>query len=107
MRISNWSSYVCSSDLAASGGETAIVSGNPVGRKSGRRLCAIDGGLVLSWQEGRDRTAGDPGAAPLIVRFAEIGDQAGAVLDRKSVGSGKSVSVSVDLGGCRIIKKNK
>src|SRR3546814_10940285 len=27
--------------------------------------------------------------------------------DRKSVGSGKSVSVRVDLGGRRIIKKNK
>src|SRR3546814_14415767 len=29
------------------------------------------------------------------------------VLDRKSVGSGKSVSVRVDLGGRRIIKKKK
>src|SRR3546814_19947093 len=27
--------------------------------------------------------------------------------DRKSVVSGKSVSVRVDIGGCRIIKKNK
>src|SRR3546814_20789436 len=30
-----------------------------------------------------------------------------AVIDRKSVGSGKSVSVRVDLGGRRIIKKKK
>src|SRR3546814_16143918 len=30
-----------------------------------------------------------------------------AGLDRKSVGSGKSVSVRVDLGGRRIIKKKK
>src|SRR3546814_11772293 len=32
---------------------------------------------------------------------------AGRVIDRKSVVSGKSVAVRVDLGGRRIIKKNK
>src|SRR3546814_12184546 len=31
----------------------------------------------------------------------------GALQDRKSVGEGKSVSVRVDLGGSRIIKKKK
>src|SRR3546814_12308809 len=32
-------------------------------------------------------------------------DPGGLAIDRKSVGSGKSVSVSVDLGGCSLIKK--
>src|SRR3546814_16429691 len=32
-------------------------------------------------------------------------EQSGGVLDRKSVVSGKSVSVRVDLGGCRNIQK--
>src|SRR3546814_15737435 len=70
-------------------------------------------------------------AAPAVVEFAQgcgipaqaIAGQAGDAvqlkllrsiltkgmesLDRKSVGSGKSVSVSVDLGGRRIYKKKK
>src|SRR3546814_17179811 len=33
--------------------------------------------------------------------------RARALVDRKGVGSGKSVSVRVDLGGCRNIKKKK
>src|SRR3546814_16409436 len=37
--------------------------------------------------------------------FVMMGYGTGAVIDRKSVVSGKSVSVRVDLGGCRIIKK--
>src|SRR3546814_10927534 len=41
-------------------------------------------------------------------RLAEIEHRAGdrAILDRKSVVSGKSVSVRVDLGGRRILKKH-
>src|SRR3546814_4490178 len=38
-------------------------------------------------------------------RLAVAGDSAGGHLDRKSVVSGKRVTVSVDLGGRRIIKK--
>src|SRR3546814_13790980 len=34
-------------------------------------------------------------------------DSCWAIVDRKSVAEGKSVSVSVDLGGSRIIKKKK
>src|SRR3546814_14262762 len=42
--------------------------------------------------------------AAFVVNVVE---QVGAGKDRKSVGEGRSVSVSVDLGGRRIIKKNK
>src|SRR3546814_15485239 len=42
----------------------------------------------------------DPGSP-----FLEIGQLAATDLDRKSVGEGQSVSVSVDLGGGRILKK--
>src|SRR3546814_14085335 len=50
--------------------------------------------------------AGRPaGAAEALADFATGLFDAGGTLDRKSVGSGKSVSVSVDLGGRRIIKQ--
>src|SRR3546814_17653428 len=48
-----------------------------------------------------------PGATLDAPKFADCGEKPLAVVDRKSVVSGKSVSVRVDLGGCRIIKKNK
>src|SRR3546814_1979619 len=81
MRISDWSSDVCSSDLAdmnGGGGEPAVGLG----------MCA--------WRELRPVHAE---CAPFMV------DQ--AARDRKRVVSGKSVSVRVDLGGRRIIKKKK
>src|SRR3546814_6183574 len=77
MRISDWSSDVCSSDL-------------------GRRLFAA---LVARRQAPRlrlDRGRQRPALGALD------GWRRG---DRKSVVSGKSVSVRVDLGGRRIIKK--
>src|SRR3546814_14050283 len=43
---------------------------------------------------------GEEGRRWLLIHIANL-------LDRKSVVSGKSVSVSVDLGGRRIIKKKK
>src|SRR3546814_15219556 len=76
MRISDWSSDVCSSDLLRAGGRRDRRRDAPgqrrgaAPRRRGRRL-----------RRGRRRT------------------------DRKSVVSGKSVSVRVDLGGRRIIKK--
>src|SRR3546814_12328180 len=69
LRISDWSSDVCSSDLSA--GRRRGRPSRPVERDDARRR-----GLA-----------------------------AGA--DRKSVVQGKSVSVRVDIGGRRIIKKEK
>src|SRR3546814_10813015 len=81
MRISDWSSDVCSSDLArkyVEGGTHRLAHGAdrqcPFGRRSQPQY------RLSLW---------------LV---------SGAV-DRKSVVSGKSVSVRVDLGGRRIIKK--
>src|SRR3546814_17730755 len=76
MRISDWSSDVCSSDL---------------------RQDALDRAV-----EPRRVAAGEIGARGAVVRHEErVADEG----DRKSVVSGKSVSVRVDLGGRRIIKK--
>src|SRR3546814_15762867 len=71
MRISDWSSDVCSSDLSM-----------------GARMVGD-----LTETAGRGREA------------VWQGTGGGRRADRKSVVSGKSVSVRVDLGGRRIIKK--
>src|SRR3546814_4863663 len=82
MRISDWSSDVCSSDLDLSSGAVP-----PHRRGHGCRHPA----LARSAARRRERRR---------TRHAQQGD-------RKSVVSGKSVSVRVDTGGRRIIKKKK
>src|SRR3546814_19293109 len=80
MRISDWSSDVCSSDL------------HRVGKQAG------DGGLARARrtpEDDRGEAAGGDHAADRPLR------------DRKSVVKGKSVTVRVDLGGRRIIKKKQ
>src|SRR3546814_15794233 len=93
MRISDWSSDVCSSDLHAAEGI--------------RVNALLPGGTITP--SGGD---GNPAALEFIAGLhpmkrmaapAEIAQA--AVLDRKSVVSGKSVSVRLDLGCRRFIKK--
>src|SRR3546814_18398625 len=81
MRISDWSSDVCSSDL-----------------------------VVLHPEVDPERAPFEPAAAAHgeVRRLRHPGDAEHALVepgDRKSVVSGKRVSVRVDLGGRRIIKK--
>src|SRR3546814_1469363 len=93
MRISDWSSDVCSSDLR-------------------RHLPALHLGDAAEGVQDEDLdrfavAAGlDGGRAGVAGGGADDGG-AGAALDRKSVVEGKSVSVRVDLGGRRILKKQK
>src|SRR3546814_16583444 len=100
MRISDWSSDVCSSDLNAATKPTAII--------------AVSSELSCARAFHRSRTV-----APSIVVMARKNENSAAVLrstpsnsaprmvapDRRSVVQGKSVSVRVDLGGRRLIKK--
>src|SRR3546814_13528694 len=99
LRISDWSSGVCSSDLLEVGVGGAAVRGGDV--LDQRR--ELDGYLVEGLARegahgrrdlggGRDHVERRPG-----VQLAD-GE------DRKSVVEGKSVSVRVDLGGRRILK---
>src|SRR3546814_18585956 len=86
MRISDWSSDVCSSDLQI-GAVQFLVTIPPTFARS----------LVR-------------GERPVILVEADATDPAAtsnAVADRKSVVKGKRVSVRVDLGGRRIINKTK
>src|SRR3546814_19508905 len=96
MRISDWSSDVCSSDL-----EKAIsdVDGDP--------LLAFGGEAVDEQREVDFLPLRSDALAVGFERGELILEDHFAVVkhDRKSVVSGKSVSVRVDLGGRRLIKK--
>src|SRR3546814_16085641 len=123
MRISDWSSDVCSSDLPASRIEKAAapfdrpsarvlresrggVGGDGERARSDRDMGAGDADKIDHQRHGEDRAA----AAYEAEREADDAARQTAkqILDRKSVVEGKSVSVRVDLGGRRIHnKKNK
>src|SRR3546814_18639485 len=101
MRISDWSSDVCSSDLIdidhglrhAPDAKLVVVTPGqqaPLGPTLSleRRL------RLLDWAAGSG------------VRGIEA-DSLSEQTDRQSVGAGKSLAVRVDLGGSRLIKKPK
>src|SRR3546814_11946661 len=110
MRISDWSSDVCSSDLLTRSGchgrepfldaeQSAfmmLLLGKPAQRVFDNDDGAIDDQTEVQGAEahqiGRDASTHHP----------EAGQQ-----DRKSVVAGKSVSVRYGLGGPRILKKTK
>src|SRR3546814_16650604 len=120
MRISDWSSDVCSSDLdrhrhprrrRSAARSAGVASPRGCRRDRRRRYRAAaqhrGGGIVIA--DTATRPAGDPSLARRLTAGALLAPVAlvGGVQDRKSVVEGKSVSVSVDLGGRRIIKKQK
>src|SRR3546814_19269543 len=96
MRISDWSSDVCSSDLLphviSQARDGLLVESERIGADPGDVQC--HGMIAIAGQH-------------LVCRALGSAVVAGGQLDRKSVGSGKSASVRVDLGGRRIINKKK
>src|SRR3546814_12936382 len=110
MRISDWSSDVCASDLCASGvrcaSSTTAMACPP--RTSGSR-CHPVGGVTPG--ETSDARAGFASGRLLLDDYSRrrilLTRMPASQLDRKSVESGKGVSVRVDLGGRPIIKKKK
>src|SRR3546814_13851977 len=101
MRISDWSSDVCSSDLAAylvliglAGAVARMVGGDYGELAQGLFLCVALGAGGLLFLSARAR-------AWLSVTISKH------VLDRKRVVLGKSVSVRLDFGGRRILQKKK
>src|SRR3546814_12841261 len=103
MRISDWSSDVCSSDL-----DTIFdyhhyhsTTHEALGVYAGFARLALGGpgGRIIEVQ------AGDALLLPVGTGHCRI--DGSDDLDRKSVVEGKSVSVRVDLGGRRFIKKKK
>src|SRR3546814_20070427 len=102
MRISDWSSDVCSSDLEVVQQQGAGPDPQAVFRQREQRQVFDAPGVDAERQQFAEhahdlRDHPQPDAVDRVV----------AGIDRKSVVKGKSVSVRVDLGGRRIIKKKK
>src|SRR3546814_13738908 len=106
MRISDWSSDVCSSDLVDTI-LTNVFQHTPEGTSFA--VTVRDGGTPTVVVE--DDGPGTPEPAP-EERGVSAGGSTGLGLgivrrDRKSVGEGKRVLVRVHQGGRRILKKKK
>src|SRR3546814_19266535 len=108
MRISDWSSDVCSSDLV-SRDEYARFA-NATGREPAR--CRVSASLlrVLAPRDWTSPGFEQSGNAPVVCVSWEDANAYARWLaqrseDRKRVGEGKSVPVRVDLGSRRSIKK--
>src|SRR3546814_14771591 len=93
MRISDWSSDVCSSDLKMMHGAFFL----PCSNMSRTRDAPTP--TNISTKSEPEMVKNGTFASPAMARASSV------LPDRKSVVSGKSVSVRVDLGGRRIIKK--
>src|SRR3546814_18371343 len=103
MRISDWSSDVCSSDLVAGKALRQLRQDLQVllrrVLRHAHREYQVDRRMVAGTEidrvfEPQERAAGG-------------GKRIAARVDRKSAVSGQSVSVRVDIGGRRILQKNK
>src|SRR3546814_20673976 len=92
MRISDWSSDVCSSDLVSTnaGGTQVLRWGTMRGLVAGIEAVLPDGSVY-------------DGLA--VLKKDNRGYDLTQLLDRKSVGAGKSVSVRGEPGGRRVIKQ--
>src|SRR3546814_20451520 len=110
MRISDWSSDVCSSDLLGAGQHLA---GQEAGEERdaeidqhrlGHRPEADVDDAALEPEERRQDGEEEPG---IDADKQDLEDRVEGDQDRKSVVEGKSVSVRGELGGRRNIKKKK
>src|SRR3546814_17868405 len=105
MRISDWSSDVCSSDLRlypALGRAQARGAEAALSRQGARGAGALNRGKTPTGSAiGRGRRIIHRKTLARPARLRAVG------IDRKSVGEGKSVYVRVDLGVRRNIKNKK
>src|SRR3546814_18201931 len=106
MRISDWSSDVCSSDL----GRVQLGVARQDGELHQRQVRGVTGGMsaATATRPCRNERAGSTvNARAIALRPSSIGNAMPRRSDRTSVGSGKSVSVRVGLGGSSSIQKKK
>src|SRR3546814_11315095 len=105
MRISDWSSDVCSSDLVGSSEVKAVDV---------RVISATHQDLGAAIADGKFREDLFFRLGVVVLQVPSLASRVEDIpalvrhfQDRKSVVLGKSVSVRVDLGGLRIIKQKK
>src|SRR3546814_12994062 len=107
MRISDWSSDVCSSDLAQGVTVENAIGGSGsdllIGNAVANELKGGAGNDILWGAGGADKLWGGSGSDTFV--FAASSDSRPG--NRKSVVSGQSVSVRCDLGGRGLLKKKK
>src|SRR3546814_16908848 len=108
MRISDWSSDVCSSDLPTCGSTTrrpAFIAAAKQFESSGSTAIT----LIFGFED--LIAAATPASSPPPPTGTNTASRSAhcctSSRDRKSGGSGKSVSVREELGGRRHIKKKK
>src|SRR3546814_14889616 len=108
MRISDWSSDVCSSDLATgTGGAGGAGGAAGNGGNGGTATAGVATGTGGAGGAGGNGGAGGAGNGGAL-RSGATTDAAGAgTLDRKRVVSGTSVSVRVDSGRRRNFNKKQ
>src|SRR3546814_1019240 len=105
MRISDWSSDVCSSDLCSPSPSSSARSPRCCPRPRRCRCRRRITSHATTSPTTIRRTAGRSCRSSVRLARSRIASSSTPRDDRKSVVSGKSVSVRVDLGGSRIIKK--
>src|SRR3546814_20679943 len=95
MRISDWSSDVCSSDLLWNADGTLLAS------------ATFTNETASGWQTANLNTPVAITAGTTYIASSHTGGDYSATGDRKSVVEGTSVYIRVDLGGVRIHKKKQ
>src|SRR3546814_15611075 len=98
MRISDWSSDVCSSDLRDLLGP--VDEGDGIGGQ--RRMVALVTAVLLA-----DRRRTRPPVAQPLAQRSQCRAESGGIGDRKSDVYGQSASVRVGLVGPRLLKQTK
>src|SRR3546814_15090292 len=98
MRISDWSSDVCSSDLVADRLVAALRDSYPAARDA-----EVLDVTVVPWPKATFSSR----VGMSTIRPGNRTSLPNLALDRQSVASGKSVAVRVDLGGRRIIQQKR
>src|SRR3546814_20973332 len=106
MRISDWSSDVCSSDLESR--FQTIVTQSSAQANTHSPGGAINQPFFANNTQGSiQQVSSTTSIAVVGGGFIPVSKKNGENADRKSVVKGKSGSVRVDLGGRRAIKKKK
>src|SRR3546814_18697905 len=108
MRISDWGSDVCSSDLSAIA--VTCVAALKRGSSSNAMIKLPSSGAGKSDASMISRRVGLASSKPAVVKCRRVSASMSTATEspaRKSVVKGKRVSGRVDLGGIRLIKKKK